>query len=60
MKVYSFRGDEDIVSKFQKNYFGLMSKYLNKALSFALESEKNFFMVMCSDEKHKGDSNEKC
>lgn len=60
MKVYSFRSDEELVQKFQNKYFGLMSKYLNKCLEFALKSEHNFFMVMCSAEKHKGDKHEKC
>lgn len=60
MKVFSFRCDEELVLQFQNKYFGLMSKYINKALKFALKSEHNFFMVMCSEEKHKGDSNEKC
>lgn len=53
MKVYSFRCDEEIVKEFQRKYFGLMSKYLLKCLKLALKSEKNFYMVMSSEEKLK-------
>lgn len=57
MKVFSFRCDENIVREFQSKYFGLMCKYLVKALIFALRSENNFNMVFfSSDEKLKKES----
>ena len=58
MKVYSFRCDEKLVKDFQNKYFGLMSRYINRCLKFALESDKNFYMVMTSAEKVKGEKHE--